>query len=212
MLTLDFRQNPDEIEEDALVEPITIICTLKSSNDDEQSKVELQVPHNIQLEVQNVDTNNNLINFGENSILNIAGGTLLRQTLHCCPRCTKSRIGIILLFLFTIPTFLLLLLVLIVMIIAILVIIPINNAFSDAPNRLIGFYQSLLIFGGAYLVYKNFFKKKPSIESVVRNRESYIPSARVTNNDTWQQISKDERIKAFYSRIVDIIANYEQPQ
>ena len=207
MLTIQFGPslaNPVEI--------CSITCTLKSSKDYEESKVKLGVTHEVQLQVTQVDLDKRLINFADESSLHIHEGKLLRQTLHCCPRCTKSKKGIIVTFSFTILAFLSLLFILIVMVISVLVVVPINNAFSDAPNRLIGFYQSLFILGGAYFVYKNFFKKKPSIESVVKNRESYIPSERVTNNDKWQQISKDERIKAFYSRIVDIIANYGQPQ
>jgi hypothetical protein len=94
------------------------------------------------------------------------------------------------------------------MITAALVIIPISKAFSDVPNRLLGFYQTAIILIGAYLVYRNFFKKKPTLDLVVKEREQMIPTDTVDSTETWNQLSKDERVEQFYKRFVDIIANY----
>ena len=101
-----------------------------------------------------------------------------------------------------------LLLCLIILVTAVLVIIPINNAFSDAPSRLIGFYQSVLVLIGAYFAYKKFFKKRPSLHSAVNHREKFIRLEEGDNEDDWQQMSKNERVNAFYSKIVDIVANH----
>lgn len=51
-------------------------------------------------------------------------------------------------------------LVLIGMTTATLVVIPISRAFSDAPNRLLGVYETVIFVAGAYIAYKGSFKKK----------------------------------------------------
>lgn len=112
-------------------------------------------------------------------------------------------------FIVIIPLFTLLILVFAGMITAALVIIPISKAFSDVPNRLLGFYQSVIVLVGAYLVYRNFFKKKPTLNSVIKERKE--PIIRTDTDGTlneWDQLSKDEKVEQFYARFVDIITNY----
>lgn len=94
------------------------------------------------------------------------------------------------------------------MITAALVIIPISKAFSDIPSRLLGFYQTAIVLVGAYLIYKNFFKKRPSIELAIKKREDFIPTKMIRSRGEWEQLSKDEKVEQFYSRFVDIVANY----
>ena len=123
----------------------------------------------------------------------------------CCPKTPTGRRCA---FIFIIPTFTLVILSLTCMITAALVIIPISKAFSDVPNRLLGFYQTAVVFVGAILIYKNYFKKKPSIELAVKDREDLIPTKTVTSRGEWEQLSKDEKVEKFYSRFVDIVAAY----
>ena len=206
-LMIQFR--PDDVRD---VDPSMIsnnICSLKSSKLDEESKVRLDLSFIEWVNVQQVDLQKHVIILEEeNSNITVHGGKLLRQTLHCCPTCTKNELGIRATFIFTIPLFMIILLCLIVLVTAILVIIPINNAFSDAPNRRIGFYQSVLVLIGAYFAYKKFFKKRPSLHSAVNHREKFIRLEEGDNEDDWQQMSKNERVNAFYSKIVDIVANH----
>ena len=128
-----------------------------------------------------------------------------RGCYHCCPRGEKKRRYT---FIFIIPLFTLLILVFAGMITAALVIIPISRAFSDVPNRLLGFYQTAIILIGAYLVYRKFFKKRPTLDLVVKERKQMIPTDTVNSREEWEQLSKDEKVEQFYSRFVDIIANY----
>ena len=124
---------------------------------------------------------------------------------HCCPKKEKNRRRT---FIIIIPLFTLVLLIFAGMITAALVIIPISKAFSDVPNRLLGFYQTAIILIGAYLVYRNFFKKKPTLDLVVKERKEMIPTDTVDSSEKWDQLSKDEKVEQFYTRFVDIIANY----
>ena len=142
----------------------------------------------------------------QGSIINAKfGGREGRDCYHCCPKSEAKRRRI---FIVIIPLFTLLILVFAGMIIAALVIIPISKAFSDVPNRLLGFYQTAIILVGAYLVYRNFFKKKPTLDLVVKERKQLIPTDTVDSPDKWDQLSKDEKVEQFYTRFVDIIANY----
>ena len=124
---------------------------------------------------------------------------------HCCPKDAKNRRHI---FIIIIPLFTLLTLIFAGMVTAALVIIPISKAFSDVPNRLLGFYQTVIILIGAYLVYCNFFKKRPTLDSVVKERKEMIQTDTVDSSEKWDQLSKDEKVEQFYTRFVDIIANY----
>ena len=89
-----------------------------------------------------------------------------------------------------------------------LTVIPISKSFSDAPNRLLGFYQTAIVLIGVYLLYRTFFKKKPSLASVVKDREEYIPTKTTKSDADWDLLSKDDKVAEFYTRFVDIVANY----
>ena len=93
------------------------------------------------------------------------------------------------------------------MIAAMLMIVPIANAFSDAPSRLQAFYQTAAVVVGVYFVYWNFYKKNPSIDSVISEREGcFHNQARLQIQ--WDTLSEDERVKEFYAKFVDIVMNY----
>ena len=126
--------------------------------------------------------------------------------------CPKTKNSIVVCFVVLIPAFALIILVLMGMVTAALVTIPISKSLSDAPSRLMGFYQSAFVLIGAYLIYRNFFKKKPSIELAVKNRKEHItnPDETEDNRVQWQDMSKDEKMEKFYSRVVHIVANFTQ--
>jgi amino acid permease len=128
-----------------------------------------------------------------------------RGCYHCCLKSEENRRRS---FIIIIPLSTLVILVFAGMITAALVIIPISKAFSDVPNRLLGFYQTVIILIGAYLVYRNFFKKKPTLDFVVKERKQMIQTDTVDSDEKWNQLSKDERVEQFYTRFIDIIANY----
>lgn len=108
---------------------------------------------------------------------------------------------------FGIPAFILLILLLIGMVTAALVVIPISKAFTDAPNRLLGFYQTAFVLIGAYLLYREFIKRKPSLERAVKDRPKHVkPDG---NANEWKHLSNDGKLDEFYSRFVDIIATYK---
>ena len=205
------NQNPEVPPEDNC----EIDCTLMPT----KTKLHLTVPRSIDLTVpangiENIGKENiTAITFqrGPDSSIRIHGVRLRSHSIHCCPSLTMTRWGTICIYSTLIPIFLVLLLALIVLVACVLVFVPINDAFADAPNRLVGFYQSVLILLGAYFVYKKLFKKKPSIEEVVKKRKQNIPSEGERTDEQWQQLSKDERVEAFYSRIVSLIANYHAP-
>ena len=124
----------------------------------------------------------------------------------CCG-CLKSERSIQNLSAFGTPIFALLNLALIGMTTTALVVIPISKAFTDTSNRLVGFYQTAVVLFGAYFVYLNVFKKKPTLEAAIENRKTHIQ--RRENSDRWQNLSKDEKVIAFYSHVIDIISHYE---
>ncbi len=68
------------------------------------------------------------------------------------------------------------------------------------------FYQPHIVLIGAYLVYRNFFEKKPTLDSVIKKRDKLIPSDSIKTDLKWHQLSKDEKMEQFYDRFVDIIA------
>ena len=81
------------------------------------------------------------------------------KSVYC--GCFKTKENIKLFSAFGIPLFVLLILIFVGMITAALVVVPISKAFTDASNRLVGFYQSVIFLVGAYLIYKKVSKKKP---------------------------------------------------
>lgn len=123
------------------------------------------------------------------------------SAIRCCCACV-------------IPIFTALLLAFAGMITAALVLIPISKAFSDVPNHLMGFYETAIVLIGAYLLYRKFLKKKPSLHSVIKDREEFIAtiSGKTMNQDEWKKRSKDEKLEVFYKRVVDLVANHEPKQ
>ena len=103
------------------------------------------------------------------------------------------------------PAFAILIVCLVGMTTAALVTVPISKAFTDASNRLLGFYQTAFVFVGAYVVYKSLLEKKP-LEKAIESRK--IP---IRNGDTeqWKNLTKDEKITELYSRVIDILAQCE---
>ena len=124
----------------------------------------------------------------------------------CFYRCSDKKI--IICFAFIIIIFATFILVLLGMLAAAIVVIPISSSVSDAPNRLLGFYQTIFILGGVYLVYRNFFKKKPTLESVVKEKEeSIFNNNNHQQNVRWEGLSNDEKVAEFYSHIIYLMAN-----
>ena len=111
--------------------------------------------------------------------------------------------GIIITFAIATPVFILLIVVLMGMITATLVVIPISKALNDAPNRLLGFYQVVIVLVGAYFAYRKFFHKKPSLESVVEEAEKNIFNE---NGQSWEGLSNDQKLINFYTHIMTIVA------
>ena len=95
------------------------------------------------------------------------------------------------------------------MIAAAIIVIPISGSISDAPNRLLGFYQTVFILGGAYLVYRSFFKKTPTLESVVKEQEEGIFGINDDRNARWGGLSNDEKVAEFYAHIMKIVGSMD---
>ena len=85
------------------------------------------------------------------------------------------------------------------------VIIPINRSISDAPNRLIGIYESAIVLIGAYIAYKAFFRAKKYLEKSVISRDN--PLTNKKSKDEWKSLSEEEKLAEFYDVIVDIIVD-----
>ena len=98
-------------------------------------------------------------------------------------------------------------LILIGMTTAALVVIPISRAFSDAPNRLLGFYETVIVIAGAYVAYKGIFGKKMTLEAAIRKRIHDI--RRQGDDSEWQKLSEDEKVAQFYDYLGDIVADYK---
>jgi hypothetical protein len=87
------------------------------------------------------------------------------------------------------------------------IIIPINRSISDAPNRLVGIYESAIVLVGAYIAYKAFFKAKKYLESSVVNRNNPINPNSKDSTERWKEMSEEEKVAQFYDVIVDIIVD-----
>ena len=79
------------------------------------------------------------------------------------------------------------------MVTAAIIVVPVGKSFGDAPNRLLGFYQTAIVLIGAYLFYRKFIKKTPSLESVIREYKK------------GQDSSRDDKLREFYEHIADIV-------
>ena len=132
----------------------------------------------------------------------------------CFPFCTKNERVLKCMWGITIPFFALIVLALIGLTTAALVVIPISKAFSDAPNRIVGFYQTAIVVVGVYFAYKGFFKKKPTLETAIKKRIKHIldHGSDKNKNKKWKRLSKDEKVAAFYDYVVELIANYDPVQ
>lgn len=132
----------------------------------------------------------------------------------CFPFYTKNEKVLKCMWGITIPFFALIVLALIGLTIAALVVIPISKAFSDVPNRLVGFYQTAIVIAGVYIAYKGFFKKKPTLERAIKKRIKHIVGhgRDKSKNKKWNRLSKDEKVAEFYDHVVDLIANYDPQQ
>ena len=205
---LDIEHNISDGESDQ----VTRKCTTKYGNDQtSQSSVELLINKTVkQLEVTAVTEVGMCIKLKE-ATLDIQGGKLLELPNNSCLCCAKTNWHIICIFGTLIPSFVVILLLLIAMVTAVLVTIPVHNAFSDAPNRLVGFYQIVVVFVGAYVLYRSFFKRQPTIETAVEDRMEHVdPNTEDGNDhDKWKQLSKEERVAEFYTRVVDIVAKHK---
>ena len=111
----------------------------------------------------------------------------------CC-----GKTGIIITFAIVIPLFTSAVIILMGMISAAIVVVPVGRSFGDAPDRLLGFYQTAIVLIGAYIFYRKFIKKTPSLESVIREF------------DTSPDLSRDEKLKEFYRRIANIVKKHGQ--
>ena len=132
----------------------------------------------------------------------------------CFPFCTKNEKLLKCMWGITIPFFALIVLTLIGLTTAALVVIPISKAFNDAPNRLVGFYQTAIVVAGVYIAYKGFFKKKPTLETAIKKRIKHIlkHGRDKRKNQKWNRLSKDEKVAAFYDYVVELVAQYDPEQ
>ena len=132
----------------------------------------------------------------------------------CFPFCIKNERVLKCIWGITIPFFALIMLTLIGLTTAALVVVPISKAFSDAPNRLVGFYQTAIVVVGVYFAYKSFFKKKPTLETAIKKRMKHILSRGNDDesNTKWKRLSKDEKVAAFYDYVVELVASYDPKQ
>ena len=95
---------------------------------------------------------------------------------------------------------------LIVVITVYFVIIPINKSISDAPNRLVGIYQSGGFLIASFVTYKLvafFYKinKGSSIDNAVTKRTKPLKQG---EQDAWNAKSSEEKIEEFYEVVVEI--------
>ena len=86
---------------------------------------------------------------------------------------------------------------------AYLVLIPINRSISDAPNRLIGVYNTVFLIIGVYIAYKALFKQKTSLKSVVQNSKASLSNKK--NDQQWSLLSKEEKLAEFYRTRAEMI-------
>lgn len=84
------------------------------------------------------------------------------------------------------------------------VIIPINMSISDAPNRLIGIYQSGVIVIAAIVLYKTFIKKgrNPFKRAIKETKTFEFGKA---SNENWKNLSEEEKEVVFYTKVIAIV-------
>ena len=80
------------------------------------------------------------------------------------------------------------------------VLIPINKSISDAPNRLIGLYQSAVVVIAIILLYKTFLRKKRHpLDKAIKNCRNDL------SEEKWVALSEEEKQDHFYTKVVKII-------
>ena len=104
--------------------------------------------------------------------------------------------------------FVLLVLLLIGITTAALVVVPVSRTFSDAPNRLLGFYETVVVIAGAFLAYKSFFNKKPTLETAIKKGNPQLAYQRNGGNTNGNDLTEDQKVAAFYDHVVDIVVKY----
>ena len=87
------------------------------------------------------------------------------------------------------------------------IIIPINKSISDAPNRLVGIYQSGGFLIGAFVLYKliGFFyhSKQKNLEKAVTK---WTETLNDKKSDTpWSEKTDNEKLERFYNAIIDMV-------
>ena len=95
-------------------------------------------------------------------------------------------------------------LALVVSIICYFVLIPINKSISDAPNQLIGIYQSAVVIIAVFILYKTCIhkKKKPLKRAITKYK--------VDDGDTeWNKKTEKEQQEFFYTKLLTIVEKYE---
>ena len=86
------------------------------------------------------------------------------------------------------------------------VIIPINKSISDAPNRLVGIYQSAVVVLAAVVFYRAFLRKKRKpIEKAIKKCDDFP----VIKKEEWKKLSEEEKQDYFYGQVVAIVGNFE---
>ena len=97
---------------------------------------------------------------------------------------------------------------LVVLITVYFVIIPINKSISDAPNRLVGIYQSGGFLIASFVTYKliTFFyaiNKRSSIDDAVARRQKPLEGE---DQATWNAKTSEEKIDDFYEAVVQVVS------
>ena len=89
------------------------------------------------------------------------------------------------------------------------VIIPINKSISDAPNRLVGIYQSGGFLIASFVTYKLIASNKgSSIDNAIAKRKK--PLKQGEDQATWDNKSSEDKIDDFYEVVVQIISTKAQ--
>lgn len=90
----------------------------------------------------------------------------------------------------------------VILISAYFVIIPINKSISDAPNRLVGLYQSGGFLIGSFIVYKliNFFYKSDVLKEALIAQKHALPNAQ----ENWNNLTSEEKVQKFYELVIGL--------
>ena len=139
----------------------------------------------------------------------VKGGKLVGKDLRCmcCTKWLNTGSGAAICFILTTIVMVLLFLSLLTILACYLVLIPINMSISNAADRLVGIYQSVVVIVGALFVYRTLFKSEPSgIQEAVTGRKK--PLTESAQGEEWRSMSDKEKLDEFYSTVVDIVAQH----